>query len=235
MISMTEEEILSLKPVKNGLSGQFGGVRYIDNNTLIKMVYNTPKAKQHLRIIKSRINNMLGIKVEDVSFPFDTTSLEYNNFFAYTMPYIIGDNYYDVLEKIKSGQMNLSFDDLSINYHNGQKKIFEITSKDILIWDLKPDNCCLMDNLKIGIYDVDFFKKVSCDPEKILNNNEWFLNYMYEVFFNDVLELLNIPIRHLVTDKNKTIIMENYIDNLLDEIVKRTSSNTKTLGEILRK
>ena len=29
--------------------------------------------------------------------------------------------------------------------------------------------------------------------------------------------------------------MENYVDDLLDEIVKRTSSNTKTLGEILRK
>lgn len=235
MITMTEEEILNLKPVKNGLSGQFGAVRYLDDNTLIKMVYNTIKAKQHLRIIKSRINKMVGIKLDDVSFPIDTSSLEYNNFFAYTMPYIEGDNYYDVLEKVKLGKMDLSFDDISINYHNGQKKVFEIASKDILIWDLKPDNCCLMDNLKIGIYDVDFFKKVSCDPEKILGNNEWFLNYMYEMCLIEILNTLRIPIRHYLNDKNKTIIMENYVDNLLDEIVKRTSSNTKTLGEILRK
>lgn len=37
MITMTEEEILNLKPVKNGLSGQFGAVRYLDDNTLIKI------------------------------------------------------------------------------------------------------------------------------------------------------------------------------------------------------
>lgn len=235
VITLNKEEILLLEPIKDGLSGEFGGVRYYDDNTLIKMLYDTPKAKEVFKIIKARINGMLDVKIDDVSFPIDVTSPEIRDYFAYTMPKINGINYEVLLKDIRLGKTDMLLNDLSINYHNAQNKIFEVTSNDILIWDLKPDNCCLTNSLGFGIYDVDFFKKGSFECLELLENNEWFLNYTFELFLRDVLGVLKIPIKHCPKDKNKIIIMENYVDNLLEEIVRKTSSNTKSLGEILRK
>ena len=76
VITLNKEEILLLEPIKDGLSGEFGGVRYYDDNTLIKMLYDTPKAKEVFKIIKARINGMLDVKIDDVSFPIDVTSPE---------------------------------------------------------------------------------------------------------------------------------------------------------------
>lgn len=235
MIYLTKEQILNLKPIKNGLSGKFGSVRNYDDNMLIKVIYDTQKAKQHYQMIKSRVNDLLGTKVDDVSFPLDVTQDDNECFFAYTMPIINGTSYNLLLKQIKSGKNDLTLNDLSKNYHKAKEKVLEVAENNVMIWDLKPDNCCITNNLGMGIYDVDFFKKISDDYARVAINNEWFLNYTFETFLKDVMDDLKIPRKHFITDVVKTVISANYVDDLLEEIVKNTSRDTKTLGELLRR
>lgn len=232
MIKLSKDEILRLKPLVGKNQGCYGKC-YEYGSNVIKVLLNNKKVKDERNRIIGRINDLLETKVSDVAFPIDIRKEK--DFFAILEPYISGVSYANLTDEIEKETIDISLEQLSINYHNGLNKVLEIAENDVHIIDLKTDNCKFkLETLEIGIFDVDFYKKVkNPDYEKLFINNVMCLNETFRTFLNYYFKFLDLNIYDIVLDKKN--LSYTYVDDALEIIVKNTSSKIKTLGEIIRK
>lgn len=226
MITLSKKQIERLPMLEDGDKGQYGTCYHYDGG-VIKLSKTTAIALSKRKLIMRNIKDLVGTKVEDVSFPIDTTPSNVR-YFAYKMPSIDGPSLITTRNEILSCKRDLALEDLSINYQDGKNKMYVLSDKLIEIHDMKPTDCKFMINSRLGICDVDgFIKRKYSDCETLSNNLTW-LNGVYKEF----LDLLVLDLGITMPEENDS---ENYVEDTLELIIKNTSSNTKSFGEFIKR
>lgn len=217
MILLTENEIKNLKPLDGNNCGSSGKCYFYKNGEVMKLLYYKNS------YLINNVKDLLGLKIDDVSFPIDRTDLR-KNYFAYTTPFIEGESLYDLKGKICKKEFDLSLSEISTIYNNAKEKVIEVADMGIQVNDANLSNILVRDNLEIGIIDVDKWIKnynINNKNSNITHLNQRFYAFLVGFFLND-LEIIN---------KIKRKDNENYVDEIIDYThIKKTS--IKTLGQL---
>lgn len=144
--------------------GKFGSCYKYDNDKVIKIFkYVHPKYKnvqtvfyKQYPLIEKRLQELLKIKIKiaNVALPIDLVYIN-NEFIGYIMPYFNGltlSNY--IQKKINNNTFNL--EEINDIYNSLYYKINLLSSKSIIVNDIKPDNIIVANN-DFCIIDVDFY------------------------------------------------------------------------------
>ncbi len=217
MILLKKEDIEKLKPLDGNNYGGSGKCYFYEHGEVIKLLYRKDS------YLINNVKALLGLKIDDVSFPIDRTDLR-RNYFAYTTPFIEGESLYDLKEKICKKEFDLSLSGISTIYNNTKEKVIEIADIGIQVNDANLSNILVKDNLKTGVIDVDGWYKNSNINNKnisITNLNQTFYDFLVSFFLDD-LEIIN---------RTKKEGNENYVDEIIDYTHLKKSS-IKTLSQL---
>ena len=163
MVNISPYDIDYLKPiVKEVNKGNFSICYKWDNDNIIKIFRHMhPKYKNRQSIFykkyllaEEKLQELLKIKIDNVALPSDLVYIN-GEFAGFIMPYFKGSTLSKYIEKKINNDM-FDLDEINDIYNSLYYKINLLSSKNIVVNDIKPDNIIVLNN-DFCIIDVDFY------------------------------------------------------------------------------
>ena len=142
------------KPISNArYIGNFGACYMYHNDIIIKILNEENELLKTINLEK-RLKELVKIKIDDISLPIDLVYRN-NKFAGYIMPHYNGPTLSNYIKK-KINKNIFNFNEICDIYNSLYNKINLLSSKNIIINDIKPDNIIVANN-DFCIIDVDFY------------------------------------------------------------------------------
>lgn len=231
---ISKSDFQKLKPVCLNNEGNFGSC-FLYNNQVLKVFKISFIDSDKFYDIVNNVNNNLNVEINGFAFPKEILNVEGYNF-AYLMPKVNGNSFYDIINLVKSNEINFSFFDLVMLYQNGVDKIFELNNQNIKAYDMNYQNCKVNNN-ELNFYDTDFYIKEKENIPKYINLNELnncfsnLLIYIWENLDESIQEFvptafdLIYKYNHKYTDYD-ILNRPHFIDYALEEVYSKTRIDT---------
>ncbi|MEG2351536.1 MAG: hypothetical protein RSA10_02850 [Bacilli bacterium] len=230
ILCLTEDQL----PGKRDLlgCGNYGACFEYEKNVLKLVDINDVLTIDILSKIERNVDKLSNVVIKGVSFPLQ--KLYVDDFFkGYTMPYLNGIKYSDVLSNIIYGMDDLTLYEAILAYESGVSKIEKISNQKILMGDMLLKNIMYHNN-DLQFYDTDFYEiREDYKTDEILLLNLKNFNFLMNRFMFNINKTL-LTKEELNKLKAKTSeLKENYMEILLQAFVKKSNHKVKTLGDLV--